>query len=486
MHRQDGMNRLGKFMGWARGQFVAESLLVAWLSTVLGLTLAALAMPLFAQLMNRDLAGVFGPGNLVAAVGLGLLVGALTAIYPAWIATRVRPAQVLAGRPNHESHGARRLRRLLTIVQVAAAMGLVGYTLAVAAQVRFAMGASPGFDSSGILVFELPAGSQVRDNPKAAGLIEALTQDSAVASVAVLNDSIGRSQNKWSTDIHRQGGEPVYMDIKAVSPNFFTQYGITAAAGRLFDPELDRAGDESVLVLNAIAARKLGFATPEAAVGQSLLFRDGRGGLMARRVVGIAPEVRFYSMRQEPAAVGYELFDGATLSVRARTSTAEVERAILTHGARYFPNAVLEVRPAFEVYAAIYADDLRLAKLLGLATLVAVLIAAVGAYVLATDALQQRAPEIALRKLFGARRRDIGRLVAREIVATLLVAAAIGLPLAALAIARFLAPFTEHAPLAFWMLALALLALAATTAAAALRQAMTAMRLRPAQVLRGQ
>jgi len=133
-----------------------------------------------------------------------------------------------------------------------------------------------------------------------------------------------------------------------------------------------------------------------------------------------------------------------------------------------------------------YADDVRLARLLGLATLVAVLIAAIGAYVLATDALQQRTPEIVLRKLFGARRRDIGRLVAREIVTTLLVAAAIGLPLAALAIARFLAPFTEHAPLAFWMLALALIALATTTVAAALRQVWTAVRLRPALALRGQ
>ena len=114
-----------------------------------------------------------------------------------------------------------------------------------------------------------------------------------------------------------------------------------------------------------------------------------------------------------------------------------------------------------------------------------VLVAAIGAYVLIADALQRRTAEIALRKLFGARRRDIARLVVREIGMLLLVAAAFALPVAALAIARYLAPFSEHAPLAYWMPALALLAMAVTTIIAALRQAWSATRLRPALALRG-
>ena len=279
---------LGVTTGRLVRQFMAESLLVASLATVVGLLLAALALPVFAQLMNRDLGGMFTVGNITSALGIGILVGLVTAIYPAWIATRVRPAQVLAGRPNAESRGARRLRQWLSVIQVATAMGLVSYTLAVAAQTRFAIGASPGFDASGILVFELPVGATVRDNPKALGLITALTQDPAVASVAVLNDSVGRSQYKWSAAIQREGREPVYMDVKSVSPNFFMQYGIAAQAGRLFDPDVDRDFDENVLVINAIAARKLGFATPDAAVGESLLFREGNGKLIAKRIVGIA------------------------------------------------------------------------------------------------------------------------------------------------------------------------------------------------------
>jgi ABC-type antimicrobial peptide transport system permease subunit len=71
------------------------------------------------------------------------------------------------------------------------------------------------------------------------------------------------------------------------------------------------------------------------------------------------------------------------------------------------------------------ADDARLAKLLALATVIAMIIAACGAYVLAADAVQRRKQEIALLRLFGARRLDIGRLVAAEVGGIVLLSAAL-------------------------------------------------------------
>jgi putative ABC transport system permease protein len=111
-------------------------------------------------------------------------------------------------------------------------------------------------------------------------------------------------------------------------------------------------------------------------------------------------------------------------------------------------------------------------------------IAAFGAYVLAADAVQRRTREIALRRLFGARRFDIGRLIAKEVGAIVLLSALVALPLAAVAIARYLATYTEQTPLAFWAMAFALLASLATAAFAGARQAWIAMMLKPAVALR--
>lgn len=466
-------------------QFVAESLLVSTLATAMGLLLASLALPVFAELMNRDLGSVLSLENIGAALGIGLALGLLTAIYPAWIAFGVRPAQVLAGRPDTESLRSKRLRQALSVLQMATAIGLASFTMAISWQTRFAIDASPGFDPSPLLVLELPVAEPVRESEKSRGLVAALSQQPGVAGIAVSTDPIGRPKNPWSTEIKREGGLGMTMDVKSVSANFFEQYGIKPVAGRLFDSKIDKEDAAVPVVINAIAARKLGFASPELALGQTLFFRNGEPGLIAKRIVGIAPEIRFYSLREDPGAIAYELWTaGTTLAVRASGSIADAERAVRDVWPKYFPNSVLEMSSAKDIYAANYADDARLAKLLAVSTVIAMIIAAFGTYVLAADAVQRRTKEIALRKLFGASRRDIGKLVAREIGAIILLSAVVAIPLAALAIARYLAPYTEQTPIAFWSLAFALVAALATATFAAARQAWIAMMLKPAVALR--
>ena len=278
------------------------------------------------------------------------------------------------------------------------------------------------------------------------------------------------------------------MDVKDVSANFFSVYAIRPVAGRLFDPQLDRDEDADPVVINEIASHALGFASPNLALGQTLLFRghDAGGGsqMIAKRIVGIAPDIRFYSLRKAPGTMAYELWPGTTLTVRASGSIADAEAAVRSVWPRYFPNSVLEIEPAGAVYAANYADDARLARLLWLATAIAIIIAAFGVHVLAADAVARRTGEIALLRLFGARRRDIVKVIAGEIGSVVLVSTAISLPLAAVAIARYLAPFTERSPIAFWMLAVATVAALAVASLAAARHVWIAMRLKPAVALR--
>lgn len=466
-------------------QFLSESLLVSMLATALGIGFAVIALPAFGDLVDRDLGGVLTAGNLAAALGLGVLTGLLTAIYPAWIALRVRPARMLAGRGDSESAHGRRLRQWLSIAQLTLAMGLASVTLAVSLQTRHAMDAPLGFDPEPLLVANLPIGMSAKYTDEPRALREALAQHPAIAGVAVANDALGGNREVWSTDFRRSGGDLVFLEVKAVSANFFELHGIAPLAGRLFnsDDKDEEAG--SPLVLNAEAARILGFPSPELAVGERLQVRGMQMEMQDHAVIGVAPPIRLSSLRETPPPVVYMVTSaGATLIVKARGSIADAEQAMRDLWPKYLTNAVLRTRHAKDAFAASYADDARLVRLLALSTVIAMLIAACGAFVLATDAVRRRTREIALRKLFGARRRHIGRLVARELGAMLLVAAAVGLPLAGVAIARYLAPFTEHTPLAWLALLVALGVSGAVVAAAAARQAWLAMRMRPAAALR--
>ena len=485
--REIGMRKvLGSGSGRLAFQFLAESLLVSLLAAVIGLALAVFALPIVSGLVNRDLAGMLSISSIVAALGVGLTVGLVVSIYPAWIAFHVRPAQVLAGRPDTESLPARRLRQALSVLQIAAAIGLASFTLAVAWQTRFAINDSPGFDPTSMLVFEMNEGRKLGADDATRGFVTELRQQPAVAGVALSVDAIGRTRNLWSQELNREGGQPVTFEMRELSPEFFEEYGIRPVAGRLFDPKIDKEDAVEPLVLNEMAARELGFASAQQAVGSIVL---GRGPLQpkaeAMRVIGIAPDIRLRSLREPPAAVGYHLWSGGmTVTVRARGSVPDAATAVRTVWQKHFPKTALYMNTAREIYAANYADDASLARLLTLATLISMLIAAIGAYALATDAVQRRTREIALRKLFGARRRDVGRLVAKEIGAVIVLAAAVSLPLAALAIARYLAPFSERTPAAYWALGAALIAALGVVSVAAARQARIAMQLKPASALR--
>jgi putative ABC transport system permease protein len=171
--------------------------------------------------------------------------------------------------------------------------------------------------------------------------------------------------------------------------------------------------------------------------------------------------------------------------VRCRQDPATVRQAIEALWPRYFPNETLSVvRMQAFLDDEFYADDLRLAKLLGAASVIATAIAAFGIYVLAAYSVQRREKEIVLRKLYGAGGRAIGGLVAREFGALVGAGALLGLPLAWLAIQRWLSAFAERAPVGAWTLAAALAVAGGVALASTLRHALAAVRIRPALALR--
>jgi putative ABC transport system permease protein len=479
---------LRKLLGISRRrialQFVAESIAVSLLAVIIGIGLALLCLPGFESLVARDLPSVLTSVNLAAMAALGVVVGVGTAIYPAWVALRVRPAHMLAGRGDGESSRGRLARRVLSTAQLAIAMGLGGVSLAISLQARHAMVASPGFDPANKLVLELPIGMSAAWTPQATAFITEATQHPAVAGIAVANTPVGENLSGWATDLQREGGEKVFLEVKGVSPNYFELHGVAAVSGRLFrstDPE----EPQQFVVLNAEAARVAGFSSPELAVGQTVKILDIQMAMSDRTVIGIAPEIRFHSLREPSQPLMYLLTSvGSTLTAQARGTYAAAEQALRDLWPRYFPNAPFEPRAARDVYAANYAEDARLAKLLAATTLIALLIAACGAYVVASDAVQRRVREIALRKLFGARGKHVSALIARELGVLLLIAALVALPLSALAIARYLAPFTDQTPLAHLPPLAAAFVAAVVVALAAARETWVAIHLRPAAALR--
>jgi putative ABC transport system permease protein len=472
-------------------QFMAEAVLLSLAAAALGVLFAWLLLPLASDLLERHLDGMFNGLSIAGCLLFGALVGAAAGVYPGWLARGVHMTEALAHRGSETGSGAW-ARRALTAVQFAAAMGMGSVALAILWQTRFAGAAPPGFDPAPLMVVEMP---KDLGDPAARAFRDAVARLPGVVGVADSYDVPGRASEtgtRGSEMAKRLDGSSVSLSVQFVSPEFFKVYGLSALTGRLFDSRIDRRvdqntdrgadqsgeGQEQNIVANQAAVRALGWRSAQQAVGQRI---NGT----RQRIIGVAPDLRWETLRDPVRPTIYEPADSSKLlTVRMRADAPALAPNVAAIWLRYFPTGEPVIRHASTYYAQAYADDVRLARLLACATAVVFVLAAFGIYVLAAHSVQRRLREIVLRKLHGAGRAAIAALVAREFIMLAGVAALAGLPPAALAIARYLAPFAERSPLAVWApaaaFAFALLIVAASTAP----HTWGAMRIPPAQALR--
>jgi putative ABC transport system permease protein len=462
------------------GLLMAESALVAMAAGGAGMLLAWLLLPMFSDLVDRRLEGFFGAPAVASALLATLLLGALTGLYPAAIAQRVRPAAVLAGRSGTESRAGLWLRRALSVLQFSVAIGLSAATVAIAWQARFASRSDPGFEMAPLQVAMLPRAASAVQREQ---LREALARLPGVQGVAVSSAPIGATgMLKWWGVVTDAQGREVPFKIQPVSPDFFRVFGVAPLHGRLFDPAIDRAepGKAASVVITMTAVRALGFRSGADAIGKRV-----DGGTLT--IIGVAPEFRDQSLREAVKPTVYRPDYGdseMTLTIRSTLDPMALQQLAAPLWQRAFPDYPIDLRRQSSYYEEAYADDLRLSRLMAAATLIAVLIAAFGIYVLSAYSVQRRAREIVMRKLHGAGQAAIARLVGKEFIMLIGAGALLGLPLAAAITERYLAGFVERAPTGVWPMAAALGLAAVVVLLATARHTLAAMRVAPARALR--
>ncbi|MGZ5199242.1 MAG: ABC transporter permease [Telluria sp.] len=460
-------------------QFLAESVLVCLIATGFGLLLAWLMLPAFSDLVQRQFDNMFSPAAVAATVLFGVLLGLGAGAYPAWSALHVRATAALAGRGSGETARGLWLRRTLTALQFAAAIGLTGTTLAVAWQTEYASTLNPGFDPAPLVTFGTK--NDMRD-PRTRALRDAVMHLPGVEGVAESGMPFTFSGSNAS--FQREGGIATDVNHYNVSAEFFQVFGLKPLAGRLFDPARDTTEQSDRVVINAAAARDLGFATPQDAVGKTLTRTTNGNGVF--QIIGVAPDMRHRSAREgEQPSVFYVSDQVGVFTVRCSRDPAQVMHEIEEIWPRFFPNETFDIqRVSRFIIEKFYADDLRLAKLLAASSVIAIAIAAFGIYVLAAYSVQRRTREIVLRKLYGAGKGAIGKLVAREFATLVAAGALAGLPLAWIATQRYMAPFTERAPVGLWTLLAALAVAGLVTLGSTLRHTLAAIRITPIRALR--
>ena len=443
-------------------QFLLEGLVTAAVAMLLALAITELAMPWVAARVGADLQmNYLGEGGMLwPAIALFAVTGLLGAAYPAFYLSRFQPAAVLrAGKSSVETPSSGRLRSALVLFQFAIAIGLIASTWVIYAQTRYVETVDPGYRRDGLIqianAWRFTQGAEYE-----AARVELLQVPGVTAvgrtglALASTDKTMALMRTKGAADYVSMGAYGTdaeflqTMDINLVAGRLLGDRFATDAVGQLSPEALRQRGLN--VVVNRTAAAKLGYRDPQAAIGQVVDISFEALQMVPTTIVGVVEDTRFRTARDaiEPLAYIYDPTRTSTVLVRyTNARPRDVMGAVNRIWRKFEPEIPFEARFADDIVREIYAADRARGALFAAFSALAVIIACLGLYSLATFATQRRTKEIGIRKVLGARVRDIVRLLAWQFSRPVVAANLLAWPVAWWAMRDWLNGFDARIPL---------------------------------------
>ena len=450
-------------------QFVSESILISATAMLLALALVELLVKPFAAFLEADLAlSYFGSeGILLPAVLLTVLVGVVSGLYPAFFLSRFQPAQVLkANRSAAETPGSGRLRAALVVLQFAVSIGLIICTVIVYGQTVYARSVDPGFKRDHILQVDELSRAQLYD--KGEMIADQMKRVPGVVAVGRTGIGISTDNNNNTGLIPPGSNRQVNIGQYQVDEGLFDAMGLTLKAGRWFDPNrpaddmttpypTDEAVERALaargvnVVMNELAIKKLGFKSPQDAIGKTVkseLFAEGTG-MVNITIIGVVGDSRFRTVRTPIDPIMFQNVTSGPgwMIVRYNGDPAVVRSAIERQWKQITNEVPFNAKFSEDIIGELYKAEDGRAKMFAAFSLLAVIIGCLGLFGLAAFTAERRTKEIGIRKVLGARTRDIVRLLVWQFSRPVIVANLIAWPAAWWLMRDWLNKFDDRIPL---------------------------------------
>lgn len=428
-------------------QFLLESLLIVAASHLAALAIVFAALPGFSAIVGQrlSLAFVLQPQAWLAMALVFLFATLASGLYPAAYISGFKPAVILRGELTRGAKGAR-FRKALVVFQFVVSIVLIVSVGVVGRQMRFLRDADLGFDRENVLL--LPASREII--PRWDEIRRALTSDPRVLEASLSKRAPSGSLEDAPGFAVEIEGQVVRGDFSMphnrVSREFFRTYGIKLVAGRDFSADVPTDASEA-FILNEAAVRRLGWKSPAEAIGRPFrVFSPNRIG----RVIGVAADFNYESLHKaiQPIVTYVAPEQANTLSLRiAPGRLRDALEPIRSVWSRFWPGIPFEFDFLDDRLRALYGNEERMMRMFGAFSVVAVFIACLGLFGLASYAAERRTREVGIRKILGASATRIVTMFSREFVSAVLAANLFAWPIAFILMKRWLGGFAYKAPL---------------------------------------
>jgi len=468
-------------------QFLVETQLLAFGALVMGLAGAHLLLPAFSTFLELELQIAWAdPAFWGSVISLGVFAGLLAGAYPAVVLSGFQPSAVLRGNLQSRPGGAR-LRRLLVGVQFALALLLVAGTFGMQRQIQYVESKVSAMPLDEVVRMEIQP--DVFASPEAgreqlATLRAELLRSSAIASASVSNDAPG-SYGNGDLFAKRPDGKTHIMRHPYVDLGYFDTYDLKIVEGHGFDGATETERERGVIV-NQTTMRIMGWNTIE---GKTLHGGDHPDAPIP--VIGVVEDFHFHTLREsiEPAVHSYAGPDFGWYDLVSARAAGPVDEAIDAARAAWTTVGIpapFDYRVADDQFSGLSIVDQKLSGLVTYAALLALLIAAMGLFAMASLTVTQRQKEIGIRKALGASVAGIAWLLSSQFARLVAVAAVVALPLAYWGVQMWLQGYAYRVDLSVWTFAGAGAAVMVVALLTVATQTLHAARLDPARTLRSE
>lgn len=447
-------------------QYLSESVLIAMLALVVALALSAPAMLWLNAFTGKSLdLNVLLNGKLTFGLVLfAVCVGLLAGIYPAFILSGFKPALTLKGQ-HGSATGKGILRKGLVVAQFSISIVLIIATVITFQQLSYLNRETLGYSKDQVVT--LPYYSDEL-NPNYEAFFNKLTGESAVKNIA--RSSLiptGRLLDHQGSARVQKGDSIAETDVVlknvAVDQEFFDTYEVAFVAGRDYSKSVRT--DSLAFVLNEAAVNMMGL-TYEDIVNHELEYGGVKG-----TVIGVVKNFHFESLHEAIVPVIFHSdtrFRQMSVKLSANNVQAGIEN-IEKVWREFLPQIPFEYNFLSDTYSNLYQEEQKQSQLFVIFASVAILIACLGLFGLATFNAVQRVKEIGIRKVLGASVSSILGLLSKEIVILILISNLIAWPVAWYFMNEWLSTFAYHVtmnPLAYVLAGIAAVGIALVTVSA--------------------
>jgi putative ABC transport system permease protein len=424
-------------------QFLTESLIILLVALVLAAGLVVAGLPFFNSLSEKTigLAVLANSTILFTLLGIFMVVGIGSGLYPALVLSSFIPIKVLKDSTAKGGRGAV-LRKSLVVVQFSLSIIMIISTVIAINQLDFLRQSDTGFDQNQLLYVSALRTPISQTYP---AFKKEMEEREDIVSVTGVFDVLG---SKHQGDNFRFEGmdRSKLFSVMWVNHDFFKTFDLQLLAGRDFKENIT-TDDSLALIVNEAMVKQFGW-TPDQAIGKPFQYQQFNG-----EIVGVVEDFNFVSkhkriepivlqLRSNPAHFNFSLKYVAvklkSADLPSTVSAVEEKWRTLAPG-RPFDYFFLD-----QELDKLYKDEEKLGKVAGVFSLLAVIVACLGLFALASFMTEERRKEIGIRKVMGGSVSEIVVLLSKDFSVLIGIAFLIACPIAWYGIHAWLNNFAFH------------------------------------------